>query len=202
MEEVPSRPPSVPQETLEDAWQFALAADQRLAAGNCNCSAADQACAAARAERFPSVTLGGNYLALSDRPAFSLNLPPLPATQVPFMNRDSVGFHAVVSQPVYTSGRISSGIDAADAEVNANQAELERMKLDVKMNVAEVFIAVLRATRVVEVANSKVASLAAHAWDVENRFQKDMVSRTICCRCKWPWPTPNSRPFRRETRWK
>lgn len=174
---VPNGLQVVPPETLEDAWRVALTGDQRVEAGDLTVSAADHASAAARAERFPSVNLGANYLALSSQPAFAVNLPPLPSTQLPFMNRDSLGFHAMVSQPIYTFGRISSGISAADAEVNANQAESDRVKLDVKMNVAEVYIAVLRATRVTDVNGSRVASLAAHAWDVENRFKKGMASK-------------------------
>jgi outer membrane protein TolC len=164
-------------ETLEDAWRIALEADQRVAAGDLNLSAADHALAAARAERYPSLNLGANYFALSDQLAVSANVPPLPATQLPFVSRDSLGFNAVVSQPVYTFGRISSGISAADAEVSANQADAERTKLDVKMRVAEIYIAVLRAIRVVDVDGNRVASLAAHARDVDNRFRKGMVSK-------------------------
>ena len=51
------------------------------------------------------------------------------------------------------------------------------MRLDVKMNVAEIYIAVLRAIRVVDVNRGRVESLAAHAWDVENRFKKGMASK-------------------------
>jgi outer membrane protein TolC len=174
---VPGGPPIVSEETLEDAWRIALAGDQRVEAGDFNLSAADHACAAARAERFPTVNLGANCLALSGQPAFSVDLPPLPSTQLPFMNRDSLGFHAVVSQPIYTFGRISSGISAADAEVHANQAESARIKLEVKMRVAELYIAVLRGIQVVDVNRSRVASLTAHAGDVENRFKKGMASR-------------------------
>ena len=119
---------------------------------------------------------GPNYLALSSQPAFSVSIPPLPSTQLPFLSRDSLGFHATVSQPIYTFGRLSSD-RPADAEVNANQADADRMRLDVKMNVAEIYIAVLRAIRVVDVNRGRVESLAAHAWDVENRFKKGMASK-------------------------
>ena len=165
------------QESLDDAWRIALSIDQRVAAGDFNVSAADHALAAAGAERFPTLNLGANYLALSDQLAIKANVPPLPPTQLPFISRDSLGFNAVISQPIYTFGRISSGIDAAGAEVDANQADAQRTRLDIKMSVAEVYIAVLRAIRVVEVDGSRVASLAAHARDVDNRFRKGVASR-------------------------
>jgi outer membrane protein TolC len=165
------------KEALEDAWRIALAVDQGVEASTWNVSAAGHAYAAARAERLPSLSAGANYLVLSDRPAFSMNTPPLPPVELPFLSQDSFGFHAVVTQPLYTFGRISSGIGAAGAEISASQADMERKQLDVKMNVAEIYISVLRTARLVEVANSKVGSLSAHAADVENRFKQAMVSR-------------------------
>ena len=93
------------------------------------------------------------------------------------MNRDSAGFQGIVTQPIYTSGRISSGIDAAHSSIHAHQADLCRTMLDVKMNVAESFVAVLRATRLVNVARAKVASLSGHRRDVGSLFEKGLVSK-------------------------
>jgi outer membrane protein TolC len=175
---VPQVVPQVdPQESLDDAWRIALSIDQRIAAGDFNASAAEHSLAAANAERLPSLNLGANCLAMSDQLAIKANVPGLPSTQLPFMSRDSLGFNAVVNQPLYTFGRISSGIDAAGAAVDANQASAQTTRLDIKMNVAEIYIAVLRAIRVVEVDGSRVASLAAHERDVENSFRKGVASR-------------------------
>jgi outer membrane protein len=49
--------------------------------------------------------------------------------------------------------------------------------LDVKMNVAETFVTVLRANRMVEVAQAKVLSLAGHRRDVGSLFEKGLVSK-------------------------
>ena len=148
-------------ETLDDAWRAALQNDDRIKAGGWNVSAADQARAAACAEGCPSVNVGANLLAISD--PISVNVP---TGDVPLFDSRSVGFHAVVTQPIYTAGKIDSQVAAAGAEVSANRAEVERTKLDVKMTVAELYVAVLRGKRIVEVARSKVASLKAHAQDV------------------------------------
>jgi outer membrane protein TolC len=166
------QPPTRPSETLQDAWRIALENDDRIKAGRWNVSAANHDREAACAESCPSVNVGANAIGLSDQLAITS-----PIGSVPVFGQGSVGFHATVTQPIYTAGRIGNEVAAAGAEVSANRSEVERTKLDVKMNVAELYVAVLRAKRVVEVARSRVNSLKAHAQDVDNRFQVDKASR-------------------------
>ena len=178
------QPPSVAAgqpwgETLDHAFQVALANDHRVEARQYDVSSAQSSWAAARAQYMPSLTLGADYYALSDQPVMRVDLAPVLPTvlQQPFMDRDSAGFQCVVTQPLYTSGRISAGVDAAHANVHAHEADLCRAMLDVKMNVAESFVAVLHATRLVEVAQAKVASLTGHRRDVGSLFEKGVVSK-------------------------
>ena len=188
---VPEQPAG---ETLDHAFQMALAIDDRVKAGQWTVSSAESSWAAARAQYMPSLTLGADYYALSDQPEMQVNLTPLPiVAQQPFIDRDSAGFRCMVTQPLYTSGRFSSGVDAAHASVHACQADLCRTMLDVKMNVAESFVAVLRAARLVEVAQAKVASLSSHRRDVRASSSGDL-SKTTFSRRKSPWPTPSNRP--------
>ena len=132
---------------------------------------------AARAERMPSLTLGADYYALSESPAVVSTIPGLGTLELPIANRDSGGGHAFVTQPIYTSGRISSGIDAAEANVVAQEADHNKTILDVKMDVAEIYVKVLLATRIVEVAESKAVSLSSHDKDVSALFEKGVVSK-------------------------
>ncbi len=169
---------ATPAETLEDAWRFALANDQRLEASQWNLSAAQSTWSAARAERFPSLSLGSDYYVLSDQPKVSVEMPLLSSpVSFPILDRESAGFHAVVTQPIYTFGRISNGIAAAQEGVRANEAEVQRTRLDIKMNVAEIYVVVLRAVRLVDVVEAKVVSLDGHNRDVTNMFDKGLVSR-------------------------
>jgi outer membrane protein TolC len=168
---------SAASETLEDAWLVALRGDQRFDASRWNYSAAESGLAAARAEYLPSLSLGADYLMLSQQPTFNLNLPPLPPVGMPLADRDSGGAHGLVTQPLFTSGRISSGVNAAEAGVRANEAEVNRTKLEIKINVAEIYVTVLRAIRIAEVAESKVASLTAHNRVVTDHFEKGVVSK-------------------------
>jgi len=167
-----------PEETLDDAWRIALSVDRRLEASQWNLSAAARSLAAAGAERFPSLSVGADYIVLSEEPGFKLPaLPPLPS-RLPFFEQDSGGVHAIVTQPLYTFGRIASGIRAAEAGVAANHAEVNRTQMDVKMSVAEIYIGALRSARQVEVSDNKVTSLAAHTRDVQAMFEKGVVAKT------------------------
>ena len=51
------------------------------------------------------------------------------------------------------------------------------MELNVKLQVANAFIAVFRAEKALEVADSHVLSLKAHDKDVQNQYQQGMVAR-------------------------
>lgn len=164
-------------ETLDDAWLAALQADQRVEASRWNVGAAESSLGAARAERFPAMKLGSDYYALSDQPTFVATLPVLGTAELPFLNRNGAGFQAMVNQPLYTFGRISNGIDAASEALKANEAECGRTVLDVKMNVAEIYVATLRATRIVQLAETKVTSLNAHNRDVAGFYDRGLVSR-------------------------
>ncbi len=83
-----------------------------------------------------------------------------------------------MTQPIFTSGQISSGIRAAGAAVDANQADVDRTRLDVEdRGVAEIYVSVLRAARLVEVADSKVASLASHCQVVNDHFVAGVVPK-------------------------
>ncbi|MEN6406001.1 MAG: TolC family protein [Thermoguttaceae bacterium] len=165
-------------ESLDDAWQVALEVDQRIAASRWNANSASSTLAAAEAERFPALKMGSTYYALSDQPTFSAALPsPLPSLEMPFINSSGVGFQAMVNQPIYTFGRITHGINAASEGVKANEADCERTVLDVKMNVAEIYVSVLRVHRLIEVVDSKVVSLESHARDVGGYFEKGLVPK-------------------------
>ena len=93
------------------------------------------------------------------------------------INSNSGGGSACVTQPIYTSGRISNGINAAAANVVSQQADHSRAILDIKMNVAEIYVKALLAARLVEVAESKVASLSSHDKDVSAFFERGVVSK-------------------------
>ena len=167
------------EETLEQAWVIALAVDQRLEARRWEVSSAGQSLQAARAQRWPVVALEGSYLVRSDEPAFRFGFPgvPLPTDVFPYAQDENFAFRTKVDLPLYTSGRIGHGIAAAAANVTSAELEVQDSTSNLKLRVAEEYVGVLRAQRDVEVTQSNVRSLEAHARDVELLFRHDQVPR-------------------------
>ena len=85
---------------------------------------------------------------------------------------------ANVSVPIWTSGKLSGAIGAATAGARGATAMEVRSTADLKLAVAESYIAVFRARHALEVADSNVASLKAHADDVQVMYDKQAVAQS------------------------
>jgi outer membrane protein TolC len=179
--------PSAP-ETLDDAWRVALAQDRRVAAARQLTGAAEQGLVAAKASRLPALNLEGGYTALSHAPSTIVDIPPLiiPGVAVPLQlpfDRLAVGqarlwsYTAAASVPVYTSGRIEESIAGANATLRVARADEAATALEIKLRVAEAFVAVLRAQSAIDVIDTEVASLSAHAIDAANLFEQGVTAR-------------------------
>jgi outer membrane protein len=173
-------PRDEPVETLEQAWAAALAADRGLQARQWNESAAEQAAQSARAERWPVIGIDGSFTGRSNEPAFKVHFEgiPLPDEIIPYEQTENFAVRAKIDLPLYTSGRIEHGIAAAEAARTASALESDDAILDLKMRVAEVYVAVLRAQRDVDLTESTARSLESHAHDVEMRFHHEQVQQT------------------------
>ena len=157
-------------ESLQDAWSAALAVDRHLRAAGHQITAAEHGLSGAEASRWPSVLAEGSYAVHDNERSFRFDLD-VPGVVLPttfsYTQREGVLFEARATLPLYTSGRIPGAIDAAAAELGATEADRRRIELDLKMAVAERYVATLRARRDVQVAQSTSKSLSAHAKDVE-----------------------------------
>jgi outer membrane protein TolC len=164
-------------ETLDEAWAAALASDKTLQAAALRIDAADASLAAARAERRPTVAATGMLMRFDTTPAFDFSGVGVPA-QLPLVGGESwLMSDARVSVPIYAGGGIGAGIDAAAAQLSTRESEAGALTLDVKLGVAESYIAVLRAESALSVATANVSSLSAHASDVEDMFTSGQVPR-------------------------
>jgi len=160
-------------ETLHQAWEVALGVNHGLKAAQEETVAAAQQLEAARAARMPGVSLEAGYTALDNAPAMNTGV----GGGIQTAEKESASYKAVATLPLYTNGQISNNIDAADAAFQASRIQTSGKNQDLKLQVAEAFVGVLRAGRGLEVASSHVASLRAHTQDVENMHEQGMVSR-------------------------
>ncbi len=76
-------------ETLTDAWALALQQDHLLAAARNQAEAAGFEAQAARAQRWPTLAVGGSYTQLDDSPAFDFSFTGLPLTPPELFEDDS-----------------------------------------------------------------------------------------------------------------
>ena len=164
-------------ETLNDAWNAALAVDHRLQASRKMTESSQFALSAAKSSRLPSITIESAYAILNHAPTTIVDFPNQPVREFPVSEDKSLSYTTTASLPLFTSGRIGSSIDAAVASLSAAQHEETKTVLDIKLNVAEAYVASLRARRGIEVAESAVSSLTAHASDVGHFFEQGVVAK-------------------------
>jgi outer membrane protein TolC len=165
-------------ETLTDAWALALQQDHSLAAARNQAEAAGFEAQAARAQRWPTVAVGGSYTQLDDSPAFDFAFTGLPLTPPELFEDDKyVMGSASLTIPLFTSGRISSSIAAAEARERGVGAQVTAATADVKLAVADSYVEVLRARKAHGVASSNVQTLEALTRDTTSMFERELVPK-------------------------
>ncbi len=170
-------------ESVQDAWNIALAANQGLQAVQMGTASAQRTLAAAKAERTPTINTINAYTWLNNSPTFKsiLSLPGSPAplnVSLPFLNREFFFSSTLMTVPLYTGGRIFAGIDAAGAQAGAARAEEFTAALDLKLEVTQAYLNVLRADKLLYLAHTSVTSLQAHERDVSNLFKEGVAKRS------------------------
>ena len=132
---------------------------------------------AAESTRLPSLTLEAGYSAKTDPSAVDVSKMGLPVEAFQVDEKESYSYVANVAVPLYTSGRIRSRIEAADSQAKAAQLDESAVLQTLKLEVADAFIAVLRAQQDKVVADSQVDSLADHADETDSLFKQGLTDR-------------------------
>lgn len=165
-------------ETLEDAWRMALHANGAIAASRNDRAAADAERRAAERQRWPALDVGGGYTQLNQSPIIDIETPTGRFQSPKIWKHDGyVNAAADLSVPLWTSGRIRGSIGAARAGARGAAAEQAMTTADVKLAVAEAYVGVLRARSALAVADADLASLQAHASDVQVMYDKQAVAK-------------------------
>ncbi len=176
-------------ENLNTAWQQALSQNKQVEAAKQNKLAALKQVDIAKAARLPKLALTAEYINLDNPPTLNGNslaaLPNAPPGQglvsVPFEMQiaedEAMLYSAVATLPLYTSGRISAGINAAKAQASASVKDQQQTTLDIKLAVAEAYIDVLKITELNTIASAHIAALTSYKNDVTNLHRQGLVSR-------------------------
>ena len=165
-------------ESLTDAWAMALQSNGTVAAVHSERDAAESEHTAAVRARWPSLDLNGNYTQLQHAPQLDI-ATRAGRLQAPIWGHDGyVTAGADLSLPVWTSGRISGSIGAAAAGARGAAAQEVGSAADIKLAVAESYLAVFRARRALAVAESNAESLKEHRDDVQIMYDKQSVPQS------------------------
>jgi outer membrane protein TolC len=167
--------PVIMAETLEAAWATALEHNHQIKAAQANTSASEQQLQSAQGQQLPELNVSTGYTQYNQSPAAIANING-GSTQFATAQAGSAKAQAMISVPVYTSGRIGHNIDAAESTLEATQQQQETTELNVKMQVAEAYIGVLRAQSAVKVADSHIESLTADSKDVKDLFDQGIIA--------------------------
>ena len=165
-------------ETLTEAWVIANAQDNALAAVRSQAEAADLDAAAARAQRWPTMSVGATYTRLDESPAFDFGFTGLPVQPPPLFGGDEFWMgSATVTMPLFTSGRVSSSIAAAEARGRGAGAQVSGAEQDMRLSVAGAYVGVLRARKALGVADSNVRTLESIVNDVSAMYDRELVPK-------------------------
>ena len=167
---------TVQAETLDEAWTAALNANHQIKAAQVNTDVSQEQLQAAQGQNLPELNVGTSYTQYNETPSAKTRIGGQSA-QFAMQQDGSVRAQAIASLPIYTSGKITHNINAAQATLDATQANEQVTVLNLKMQVADSYIAVLRLEDAVEVAKSHIQSLESHAKDVKNLFEQGMVAK-------------------------
>lgn len=163
-------------ENLDDAWTAALNSNHQIKAAQANTDVSQEQLQAAEGQNLPDLNVGTGYTQYNETPSAKTNIEGK-AAQFAMQQMGSVKAQAMASLPIYTSGRITHNINAAQATLDATHANEQVAALNLKMQVADGYIAVLRAEDGVNVAQSHILSLESHAKDVRNLFGQGVVAK-------------------------
>ena len=154
-------PPAI---SLEDAVKQAL--DQRadLKAAEAQVRAAERALTAARAERYPSLSVSADYGAIGTNPGEAHGTFTAAAT---------------LTVPIWRGGRAGGDIEEADAALRQRQAELEDQKSQVESEVRNAFLDLQAASSQVQVAQQNLDVTRQTLAQERQRFEAGVSNDVV-----------------------
>ncbi len=157
-------------ETLSEAFEAAVAASRPVRAANQVSQSAQAGLEVAKARRLPVVTLSANHFRMEDK----LGVTAL-GMELPIMDDSTTGVSAMTAVPLFTGGRITHGIEAAQSVASSSRyAELATIS-DIRYQTAVTYTAVIEAQAVLKAAQTHRSALQAHERQVQARLKKGMA---------------------------
>lgn len=167
---------TVSAETLDDAWNNAIDNNHQIKSAKAEIGASEQQLQATENQRLPTLNVSSGYTQYSETPTAKTDIGGRTAL-FSMAQPGSVKAQAIASLPIYTGGKITHNINAAQAALKATQSNEITSVSNIKMQVAEAYIMVLRVENGLQVAQNHVDTLERHIKDVNNLFEQGIVAK-------------------------
>jgi outer membrane protein len=172
--------------TIEQAIQTGLENSKTLHTSQFKLQAADAKASEAYTLGLPSLKFNGIYSRLSDVPTQAIVLPAgsfgpgFPPSDVAMTFSPTIlnnyTLKATLQQPLFTGGKISGAIDAAEYSAKASGHDLQKDKADVIYNIKAAYWNLYRAIEFKNVVDSNVAQMKMHSSDAEGLMRQGMLT--------------------------
>jgi outer membrane protein TolC len=174
--------------TLDEAIRIALEKSPTLAAQREVIREAEYKRKEALSKFFPKLEAKYYYLRLDETP--KMVIPPLMGMTLkgeevltyPLIfkmgTRDNWGLDLSVSLPVFTGGALRNGYGLASLGVESSKLQYELSRLDLILKVREAFYNVIKAKRLMEVAQKALEALKEHHRIAQVFYQQGIIPKT------------------------
>jgi outer membrane protein len=162
---------------LSDAIERALASSPQLAQRRALARAAAADARGARAARLPFVDVTGGYTQQSDVPELRMTLPN-GQTQTLFPNiPENYRLRLGAGWVLFSGGRTSGLIQAADREQEASGRDLDAERQDLILETRAAYWSLVTARQMTQVLGEALSAYDAHLRDAGNRERVGMAAR-------------------------
>jgi outer membrane protein TolC len=176
--------------TIEQAIQIGMDNSKGLRTSQFKVQAADAKASEVNTLGLPSLKFNGTYTRLSAVPALTLPFPAYgindPLTNIvqfqtinyPLTSDivNNYGLKATLQQPLFTGGKISGAIDAAEYASKATQEDHKKDQADVLYNIKVAYWSLYRAIDFKKFVDENVDQIKSHAADAENLFKQGLLT--------------------------
>jgi outer membrane protein TolC len=170
--------PCSAEETLRQAWAIALSQNTTLQGARLEADALRSESDAVYSERLPAVSMRTGYLARTAQPGFKGMQPGVGAFAFPSAQQGAACYSAQATAPLWTAGRIERSIASAESRYSAGTAEVRWDEMRLRLEVAEAYVAVLRAEAWQAAAEQGLVAAGAEANNVAGRAAQQRASKS------------------------
>jgi len=166
--------------TLDAALAYARQHSPKLSAKSQGVTTGQAAIAVAKAERLPRLTLGAAARESSQPTQTAMGFPLTQLADIPEnqpFRRGHLNAGVLAAIPLYTGGRISSGVSLAQAQRDAAQANMRDVERDLDFDVTSTYANLVQLDRDIEAARESVNALTESRRVVAQMLDEGKVAR-------------------------